>query len=160
EQDVLAAGIDREEAIFWAEELTRAVQSHRHYLETVAPWVSLQLKSPNSGFKFPAGVPSLAEVSEYCDDALLQFLSTDGAGEGHNWSSPLAEALRQSASAAEGLAEKYLRIAERAQQFSEEMDFSFLFDERRQLFAIGYNVVDGRRDNSYYDLLASEARLA
>jgi cyclic beta-1,2-glucan glucanotransferase len=160
EQEVLAAGIDREEAIFWAEELTRAVQSHRHYLETVAPWISLQLKSPNSGFKLPAGVPSLAEVSEYCDDALLQFLSTDGAGEGHNWSSPLAEALRQSASAAEGLAEKYLRIAERAQQFSEEMDFSFLFDERRQLFAIGYNVVDGRRDNSYYDLLASEARLA
>jgi cyclic beta-1,2-glucan synthetase len=41
-----------------------------------------------------------------------------------------------------------------------EIDFRFLYDERRRLFAIGYNVSEGRRDNSYYDLLASEARLA
>ena len=40
------------------------------------------------------------------------------------------------------------------------MDFKFLFDEQRKIFVIGYNVADGRRDNSYYDLLASESRLA
>lgn len=40
------------------------------------------------------------------------------------------------------------------------MDFRFLFDEQRKLFAIGYNVAESRRDNSYYDLLASESRLA
>src|SRR5260370_38742807 len=40
------------------------------------------------------------------------------------------------------------------------MDFSFLFDKSRDLFAIGYNVAEQRRDNSFYDLLASEARLA
>ncbi len=39
------------------------------------------------------------------------------------------------------------------------MDFRFLFDEERKIFVIGYNVADGRRDNSYYDLLASESRL-
>ncbi len=40
------------------------------------------------------------------------------------------------------------------------MDFHFLFDESRKIFVIGYNVADSRRDNSYYDLLASESRLA
>ena len=40
------------------------------------------------------------------------------------------------------------------------MDFSFLFDKSRDLFAIGYNVGDQRLDASFYDLLASEARLA
>ena len=40
------------------------------------------------------------------------------------------------------------------------MDFSFLFDVDRKLFAIGYNVTASRADDSYYDLLASEARLA
>ena len=30
----------------------------------------------------------------------------------------------------------------------------------RHLFAIGYNVTEGRRDSTYYDALASEARLA
>jgi cellobiose phosphorylase len=40
------------------------------------------------------------------------------------------------------------------------MDFSFLHDAGRDLLSIGYNVTDRRLDSSYYDLLASEARLA
>jgi cyclic beta-1,2-glucan glucanotransferase len=44
------------------------------------------------------------------------------------------------------------------------MNFTFLYDPQRQLFTIGYRLADadgpGRRDPSYYDLLASEARLA
>ncbi len=36
----------------------------------------------------------------------------------------------------------------------------FLFDPTRKLFSIGFRVHDGSLDPSYYDLLASEARLA
>ena len=39
------------------------------------------------------------------------------------------------------------------------MDYDFLYDKARHLLAIGYNVGEHRRDASYYDLLASEARL-
>ena len=39
------------------------------------------------------------------------------------------------------------------------MEWSFLFDEARQLLSIGYNVAERRRDSGHYDLLASEARL-
>lgn len=35
----------------------------------------------------------------------------------------------------------------------------FLYDEERRVFAIGYQVAERRLDNSFYDLLASEARL-
>src|SRR6185369_8780623 len=52
------------------------------------------------------------------------------------------------------------RVARRAEALALEMDFRFLFDEKRELFSIGYNIHDARLDNSYYDLLASEARLA
>lgn len=41
-----------------------------------------------------------------------------------------------------------------------EMDFSFLYDSARDLLSIGYNVSERRLDASFYDLLASEARLA
>lgn len=41
-----------------------------------------------------------------------------------------------------------------------EMNFAFLMDPQREVFHIGYNVREGRHDNSYYDLLASESRLA
>ena len=40
-----------------------------------------------------------------------------------------------------------------------EMEWSFLFDEARQLLSIGYNVSERRRDAGRYDLLASESRL-
>ncbi|GLK89369.1 glycoside hydrolase family 94 protein [Pseudomonas turukhanskensis] len=40
-----------------------------------------------------------------------------------------------------------------------QMDFSFLYDASRDLFAIGYNADENRLDRAYYDLLASEARL-
>ena len=39
------------------------------------------------------------------------------------------------------------------------MDFSFLYDEYRSLFTIGFNAEHARKDQSFYDLLASEARL-
>ncbi|MGH7497427.1 MAG: GH36-type glycosyl hydrolase domain-containing protein [Gemmatimonadales bacterium] len=51
-------------------------------------------------------------------------------------------------------------IAERAYDYAMEMDFRFLFEESRKLFAIGYQQATHSLDVSYYDLLASEARLA
>jgi cyclic beta-1,2-glucan synthetase len=52
------------------------------------------------------------------------------------------------------------RLAIRMRRLSGEMDFAFLFDASRQLLRIGYRVDDASPDDSYYDLLASEARLA
>jgi cyclic beta-1,2-glucan synthetase len=51
-------------------------------------------------------------------------------------------------------------LAARANELVDGMDFTFVYDEERSLFSIGYNVSGARLDNSYYDLLASEARLA
>ena len=51
-------------------------------------------------------------------------------------------------------------IADRAFAYAMEMDFTFLFDDRRKLFSIGYQTSANTFDNSFYDLLASEARLA
>ena len=40
------------------------------------------------------------------------------------------------------------------------MEFDFLLDRQRMLLSIGFLVTEGVRDESCYDLLASEARLA
>lgn len=42
----------------------------------------------------------------------------------------------------------------------DEMDFTFLYDRKRHLFTIGYDVSTSQTDKSTYDLLASEARIA
>jgi cyclic beta-1,2-glucan synthetase len=56
------------------------------------------------------------------------------------------------------------QLAARAVALFDGMNFRFLYDPQRQLFTIGYRLADdegpGRRDPSYYDLLASESRLA
>jgi cyclic beta-1,2-glucan synthetase len=62
--------------------------------------------------------------------------------------------------AAAMLVRRLQAIADQAQQLFRETDFSFLFDPTRKLFSIGFRVRDGTLDPSYYDLLASEARLA
>jgi cyclic beta-1,2-glucan synthetase len=54
----------------------------------------------------------------------------------------------------------YQDIARMAENFFQEMDFSFLFNKKRQVFHIGYNCSMEKLDNNYYDLLASEARIA
>ena len=66
---------------------------------------------------------------------------------------------------AEGLREVGLPdLARRAAAFADGMNFRILFDPQRQILSIGYRLADaegpGRLDPSYYDLLASEARLA
>ncbi|MBI4915040.1 MAG: hypothetical protein HY825_04275 [Acidobacteria bacterium] len=55
-------------------------------------------------------------------------------------------------------------LARRAAALADGMNFAFLYDRQRQLFSIGYRLADaggpGRADGSFYDLLASESRLA
>jgi cyclic beta-1,2-glucan synthetase len=57
-------------------------------------------------------------------------------------------------------AKRLRAIAGRAHAYAVEMDFRFLYDTRRKLFTIGYHIGSNTVDNSYYDLLASESRLA
>jgi cyclic beta-1,2-glucan synthetase len=107
-------------------------------------------------------VPTLADVPQLCDRALVQLAAMQ------NHSSPtlaqsaaqLTKALEQSAAAASDMLSRLSRLARRCDEIIEMMDFSFLFDVERKLFPVGYNVTSSRVDDSYYDLLASEARLA
>ncbi len=55
-----------------------------------------------------------------------------------------------------GMAEQ---LTAKVRELSAGMDMRFLYDHKRKLFAIGYNVSINRLDVSSYDLLASEARL-
>jgi cyclic beta-1,2-glucan synthetase len=61
-------------------------------------------------------------------------------------------------SASEQLAQLDELIA-KSQQLEGSMGLRFLYDEERRIFAIGYQVAERRLDTSFYDLLASEARL-
>ncbi len=46
------------------------------------------------------------------------------------------------------------------EQMIENTDFRLLYNEEQQIFSIGFNIEENRLTDSYYDLLASEARQA
>lgn len=62
-------------------------------------------------------------------------------------------------SSPKGRRDEILRLASAISELA-TMDFRFLYDSRKKLLSIGYNVDERRLDPSCYDLLASEARLA
>ncbi|MBE0687163.1 MAG: hypothetical protein IH585_14325 [Anaerolineaceae bacterium] len=76
------------------------------------------------------------------------------------WLDGLEQALVQAEGNAEALIKSFSEISNRAEIFVEEMDFKFLYHPQRRIFHIGLNLDVGELDKNYYDLLASEARIA
>lgn len=50
-------------------------------------------------------------------------------------------------------------LAECTEKLLKQSDFMFLYDKKRNLFRIGYDVENGKFTDSHYDLYASESRL-
>ncbi len=153
---------------WWIGALKHQVDSRRRDAQTLANWARLlpAVESPAGDpdkdwdrvLKLLQRVPTLAEIPQLCDKALVQLAAMQDRGS--PTASKLTKALEQSASASSDALSRLSRLARRCDEIVEEMDFSFLFDVERKLFTIGYNVTSSRADDSYYDLLASEARLA
>jgi len=140
----------------------------RRSLVLFAPWLS-QLDSPYlqtpNGQEFlaslPAELPKLREagaVYERIKTALKDFEAQDDAAR--EWCKKLDEDLSSAHMAVTPLLIGFQGLAEHASAAVRDMDFRFLFNERRQVFHIGYNASTEGLDPSYYDLLASEARIA
>ncbi len=95
---------------------------------------------------------------------LPKYISTVDSGNFAAALLTLSSGLREIAAQQPAAAEQLEGLAARASAYFDEMHFGFLYDRRRRLFAIGYRLADSmgaaRMDNAFYDLLASEARLA
>ena len=114
-------------------------------------------------------VPAISQLSASCEGALgrlatLRKLVDETSAAGRERAlrglDILVSQIEEASERAVDLASRYADIARRSDAMMEAMDFRFLFDADRRVFIIGYSVTDGRRDNAFYDLLASESRLA
>lgn len=111
-----------------------------------------------------AQLPRAAEEAIRLADELRASLGPGSAGRGGTLRLLRSRAwrIRRAAEKSAAAACKQLRrideLGRRCQEFS-IMDFHFLFHPRKKILAVGLNVSHHRRDDSYYDLLASESRL-
>ena len=109
--------------------------------------------------------PVLKEIPDLCARSLqklkhLQSLLPETAEEAIIWCENFANDLQSAKNKAQDLIKEFNTLAQRAETYFKKMDFGFLFNHQRQVFHIGFNVESGRFDPNYYDLLASEARMA
>ncbi len=70
------------------------------------------------------------------------------------------QAYQSSRKAGAVLSSRITHLADSLEEFGRSINMNFLYSPERKLFAVGFNVSSGRLDNSFYDLLASEARLS
>ena len=90
--------------------------------------------------------------------AIEQRLGVDATPAEREWLDELRRLITEASRRAEQRIAAVERLALQASEFA-HMEYDFLYDKASRLLAIGYNVDELRRDASYYDLLASEARL-
>ena len=139
------------EAGFWLERAEAAVAGRYAELERLTGWMAaMNVHSPT--------IAVLQGAVDRRRDPLVRSRAR-GAGRPARRAAGSRRSSSRRAGDAADLVERAERLAALSDDLLEEIEFSFLFNHERQLFSIGYNVVDGRLDNSYYDILASEARL-
>jgi cyclic beta-1,2-glucan synthetase len=115
--------------------------------------------------------PTLLDIPSICNAGTrkleqLQILldkkepQDDELSVAREWCLWLSGALEDAQIEAKTLIDNFSALEERIDREFEGMDFGFLFNAQRQVFHLGYHVDTGRLDDNFYDLLASEARLA
>ena len=164
-------------APYWARQIERQVSACLSITDRYLPWIEiLAEKSEEELSQLGEDVlfairrdlnhsPSLCEIAigEVASIQALQSnreLNTPSSASLAEWLDRLMNAF----SVSKWLAGEMLSLNEQLIQdvhgLSEAINMRFLYDPQRRLFSVGYNVSEGRLDNAYYDLLASEARLA
>lgn len=98
--------------------------------------------------EFFEGVPRLRDLIDNCEEYKNEF--------DDNFNNTIEKKINS----LKIYSRKIDNIIKDINMISENMDFRFLYDKTRQLFFIGYNVDEDSLGNSYYDLLASESRIA
>jgi len=158
------------------------LQDMQRSLDLFAPWLGLLETIPAEFTQMPAwlelrnslpaALPTLGQAEAVYGQIRTSLKACEAQLQGEGipvlskndtalaWCKKLEDGLSSARMTVQPLLIGFRDLAGQANAAMSAMDFRFLFDERRQVFHIGYNVNTERLDPSYYDLLASEARIA
>ena len=147
----------------WAEKVMLQIQHAQKEILSVIPWFKLAPAPPKFEALLPAmeAMPSLQQLAEWHPRLLQNIASAQqlpNTEEENHWlkevdtlSKTAAKKVEEMMASLDDLSIKCIELA--------AAEYEFLYDRSQHLLTIGYNVDENRKDNSYYDLLASEARL-
>jgi cellobiose phosphorylase len=146
----------------WIKKLDGQLKSFHDDLIQLVPWINL-LPAPEGFGKMLAldtipSLLSLQHIPQHFSEAIAGYQRQENGPVTTEWLNQISKyILHENEEATQRIALLH-QLAEQCEELS-EVEYNFLYDKSTNLLRIGYNVEEQRRDNSYYDLLASEARL-
>jgi cyclic beta-1,2-glucan synthetase len=167
----------------WLNLLRNQTQAVQRDFDRLLPWEAMRSTYPTTLLERAAPehverwaklasafdrIPTTRELADRGATTLIETLALSAdlaklkSAEGRAaWSmlEQIAIVVARASKTADQLVHRANAVASTCDELVAAMDFGFLFDKVRQLFVIGYDVGSGRHDQSFYDLLASEARL-
>ena len=134
---------------YWKGALAKQISAIIYELQQLIPWLFVAHgDSTIENLIKSAGIPTHEELSELNQMLLSQLADGDFRNGVLNSETKLQQRFTQ-----------ITQLENQSADFA-NLEWDFLYDKGKSLLSIGYNVDEHRVDASYYDLLASEARLA
>ena len=156
----------------WLERFHHGLTAISREIETFMPWLGVLEEGKQADLSAADEIAKMMYSSQSGDEGtatskpLIEILDTwrtahpDLPRMTGLWVERLWNAEQKGAAQQDKMRQGLMDLAARANRIAYGMDFSFLYDPSVRLFSIGYNQSLGRMDDSHYDLLATEARLA
>ena len=154
------------ETVRWAEATLQQARDALQDVGWLAPWLGLpDAPAGLSGVTnamAAMGIPTLRELGHLDREWLpaIEKRRVEASSPAQEeWLRSLSSSLLEAGARARSRIAVVERLAQEADELG-RIEYDFLYDEERHLLAIGYNVTEHRRDATFYDLLASEARFS
>jgi cellobiose phosphorylase len=156
-------GAVEDDAVRWAKTFAGQCRAYLEELTFLAPWTASgpPPRVLDGGFRLE-GTLTLRQLARLEDDLsrVRESAGPPGTAEEQRELDAFTELVTRSSLIARERIATLVDLAGLSGELANHMEWDFLYDRPRHLLTIGYNVSDSRRDESYYDLLASEARLS
>ena len=162
------------ELLAWATLLREDILSHTRDIDNLVPWIHflgdlspLAESEAEKQNQSTTGVWQTLSLETHLGDmggcyrVMLNGIETSSIEVmPHVHREALLISLRRAIEQVDMLTTRLEMLSSKLDVLFHEMDFSFLYDTRCNMFSLGYRVTEAALDPSYYDLLASEARLS
>ena len=161
--DTLTMHVNGQNA-YWAGRLTHQLHSWSATISRYFPWVEILAEMCPHRFRkeLPTLSVSLQDLASGRLGQDLEIIANDVQTDPElsEWLKRLQAALETSQWFAGEKLSQIQTLINEIESLANKMNLKYLYNADRKVFSIGYNLESRRLDPNYYDLLASEARLA
>ncbi len=150
---------EKSETGWWIASFETQINLALEELTRFVPWSSASLPEKFITHPLFTEMPTLASLTGVAHDLKKEENLEITTIEEREWLGQLEAQLSDVSAKAQERINLLRNLAQEAFEFA-DLKYDFLYDKAQRLLSIGFNADDSRLDASYYDLLASEARLS